>query len=578
MKKLTTFIIFILGTIIVGAQNYSELFDISPGITQFGVIQSSRDTWDTVFIYQLPQAPPTTTAAETDGNHLYITGWNSAVIHKWDMQGNFIQTFTIDSIDDIRDLAYDGQYYYGACPLTISNIYVLDFDNQVCVDTIQIPYGCRALAYNDDDSVFYSNNWSNDIIVFTHDGTIVDTIFRNAQTHLYASYYGLAYDNWSTGGPYLWAFSQEGPYNGTLVQLELPSGQETGFYKDVGGIALGSVAGGLFTYPDYDSSIAVIGGVMQNAILFGFELAPVTPPPASYDIGGNLSASATSLDEGEVNLYRIHEGSVEEQFTTGVDNSGNYLFTEMIEGDYMIHAKPEAGSITADDYVPTYHDGNIHWEDVSTVYINENSLENDIELVEMSELGNGIGFVNGHVYDISGENEPPVVNAQVMLMNASGECIAIAYTDEEGSFSFNDIALESYGLIVEIPGKVMEPMSFLLTEPEPGLAGVILYVTDGSIMVGIETEFPAATGSISRVYPNPSREQAKLNIMLDKRTTTQIRIVTASGQLVQNNYFDLNSGQNQIILDLKNLKRGLYYVILESDNGLIQTRKLIKTK
>ena len=276
MKKITAIALLLLGIHGLLAQDNTTWLDVSPQQTIHGLFEENLSPWDIFFIYPLPQAPPPTTAAETDGNHLYITGWNSEVMHKWDMLGNLLQTFTIDSIDDIRDLAYDGQYYYGASPLGISNIYVLDFDNQVCVDTIKVPYGCRSLAYNDDDSVFYSNNWSSDIIVFKHDGTIVDTL--PVSNHLYGSYYGLAYDNWSPGGPYLWAFSQDGPNQATLIQLELPSGEETGFYKDLSYLSYG-LAGGLFTYPDYDSSIAVIGGVMQNESLFGLELAPLSPPP-----------------------------------------------------------------------------------------------------------------------------------------------------------------------------------------------------------------------------------------------------------------------------------------------------------
>jgi len=299
MKKIVI-IILVIGAQYLIAQDNHNWLDTAPYANTELPVTVNRDVWDTVFVYTLPPPYPTKTAAETDGNYIYVTGWNTPEIFRYDMQGILLDTFMIDSIDDIRDLAYDGQYYYGASPTTISNIYVIDFDNEICIDTIQVPYACRSLAYNDDDSVFYSNNWDTDIIVFDHNGTIVDTLVRSSQTHLYASYYGLAYDNWSPGGPFLWAFSQEGANSGTLVQLELPSGHETGFYKDVGSLALGSIAGGLFTYPDYDSSRAVIGGVMQNELMFGFELGPANPPPT-----GCYSASflhGTLHDSNDVQL------------------------------------------------------------------------------------------------------------------------------------------------------------------------------------------------------------------------------------------------------------------------------------
>jgi hypothetical protein len=393
-------------------------------------------------------------------------------------------------------------------------------------------------------------------------------------TGIYEHYYGFAYDNWSAGGPYLWGFSQKSPGQHYIVQMKLPNCTETGIVYDAGPLCY-SVAGGLFTYPDYDSSRVVIAGVNQNCCLFGLELAPLLPPPDSLNIGGAVTAGTSSLDVGEVGLYRYEFGVVADQFTTDIDDQGNFLFTGMNEGNYMIHAKPGMASAFADSYVPTYYGGQVHWENVSTSYFAANSYDNDIELVEMAGLGSGIGSASGIVFEIITDAEIPLEDAQVMLLNANDECIAVEYTDIDGVFSFGDIALETYGLLVEIPGKTMEPMSFSLTELEPGLSDIFLYVMDGSIMLGIEEELSSWIEHVSNIYPNPARNQTSLNIRLDEASSLQVKVFSLSGQQMQQQLFELNKGQNLVNLDLQKLSSGVFYVTLGFNNEFTLTRKLL---
>jgi len=162
-----------------------------------------------------------------------------------------------------------------------------------------------------------------------------------------------------------------------------------------------------------------------------------------------------------------------------------------------------------------------------------------------------------------------------MLLNANEECISVVYTDMEGAFSFGDIGLETYGLLVEIPGKTMEPMSFTLTELEPGLSDIFLYVTEGSIMVGIEEELPSWIEYVSNIYPNPARKQTNLNIRLDEASRLRVRIFSLSGQQMQQELIELKKGQNLINLDLQKLNSGVFYVTLEFNNEFTLTRKLL---
>jgi hypothetical protein len=577
MKKITLILMLVLGIQYLNAQTESLLLDKSPNISSINHPEEILDMWETIFQYQMPDPMQyyCSTGAETDGNYYYVGAWNGPEILKYDWEGIQVEVFTIPGVPSIKDMAYGGQYFYSGLPNT-NNMQVLDLENKTLVQIVTLPFIVRAIAYNDDLDVFYANDWNDDIKVFTADGTILDTIPLNTT---YGYYYGFAYDNWSEGEPYLWGFSNEGSGAATLVQMELPTGVETGFVMDLDYLSLNgpivSPAGGLFIHPDSANNVVILGGLLQNDVLFGLELVSLTPPPAFFEIGGGVTAGTSSLDEGEVGLYRYEFGAVSDQFTTDIDDLSNYLFTGMNEGNYMIHAKPGMASFFANAYVPTYHGGQVHWEDVSTSYFAANSYDNNIELVEMAALIGGIGSVSGKVFELTTDAEIPLEDAQVMLLNANDECIAVEYTDIDGAFSFGDIALETYGLLVEIPGKTMDPMSFTLTELEPGLSDIFLYVTEGSIMLGIEDELPSWIEHVSNIYPNPARNQTSLNIRLDEASRLHVRIFSLSGQQMQQQLFELNKGQNLVNLDLQKLNSGVFYVTLEFNNEFTLTRKLL---
>ena len=252
MKKITLILLLVLGMQYLHAQTENLYYDISPNVSNVNHQAEMLNPWETIFQYQMPDPSQyyCSTGAETDGNYYYVGAWNGPEILKYDWEGSQVEVFTIPGVPSIKDMAYDGQYFYSGLVNT-NNMYVLDLENKTLVQIVTLPFLVRAIAYNDDLDVFYANDWSDDIKVFTADGTILDTIPLNTTT--YGFYYGFAYDNWSEGGPYLWGFSNEGISVATLVQMELPTGEETGFVMDLDYLSMNgsitSIAGGLANLP-----------------------------------------------------------------------------------------------------------------------------------------------------------------------------------------------------------------------------------------------------------------------------------------------------------------------------------------
>jgi hypothetical protein len=241
---------------------------------------------------------------ETDGMYIYTSIWSgTGQFEKYDAQGNFIEEFTIAAAAGCRDIAYNGTYFYGGAAST--TIFEMDFDAQTMVSTFTGPAAARAIAYNDDDDTFYCNNWSDNITKFDMSGANLGSFPVGP---IGASYYGFAYDNVS-GGTFLWGYAQAGANTNELVQIELPSGTETGTYFDVGTVidpAGSGIAGGLAIDGMLVPDVYTLVGNMQGISLFGLELMANTGL-LGYNVYYSLDGGAFELLDFTTATSYTHE-------------------------------------------------------------------------------------------------------------------------------------------------------------------------------------------------------------------------------------------------------------------------------
>ncbi len=244
--------------------------------------------WDLQFVFDVQTFSGATdnAGAEFDGTYFYVTGFATNLIHKYDVSGKLLESFSIPGVSNLRDLAFDGTYMYGG--RVENQIYQMDFRNKTLLGTIPSPVPVRHIAYHADADAFFVGDNATAIALVDRNGAVLQTI--PAAVHQGNGTYSSAYDNVSPGGPYLWIFSQNGTVvdppmqrPNTITQLQLPSGQPTGFAYDVVPDLAGNgvlLAGGLFISPGIVPGKVTIGGVAQittGDVLFGYELTDAGP-------------------------------------------------------------------------------------------------------------------------------------------------------------------------------------------------------------------------------------------------------------------------------------------------------------
>jgi len=214
-----------------------------------------------------------TFGAEWDGIYFWSTGGNSFLdpnqLYQYDFDGNLVAQFDqpLDgSSSGIRDLAFDGTYLYGG---NESAFYQIDPSDGTMTQLFENTFGqtITALAWVPVYNAFYSKNQGSDLIKFTMDGTLLETIPVTGADNVS----GAAWDN--TGNK-LWLFNQSGSPQSTFLEYDIVANALTGVTQQVETVGGSStqMSAGAFYATDMVPGFAVLGGSTQGSPNMAFAM------------------------------------------------------------------------------------------------------------------------------------------------------------------------------------------------------------------------------------------------------------------------------------------------------------------
>ncbi|MBN1971563.1 MAG: choice-of-anchor J domain-containing protein [Candidatus Delongbacteria bacterium] len=261
---------------------------------------ASKELWDILGTFNTQVAA--FQAVATDGTYIYTTKWSgTGDFEKYDMDGTFVEAFTIAGAAAIRDFAYDGEYFYGSAAGT--TMFKIDMETQSLVESISVSGvdGIRHLTYSPDTDTFWGGNWAS-LYEFNRTGSVLQSVsgIENA--------YGSAYDPYSAGGPFLWIFHQGGS-GAVIAQFDIASSAYTGVSYDCianvpGTVAGTSIAGGAEATELYTpGKFALLANIQQDPnMIVAFELCDTAPEdapgaPTNFTaVPGSMGALTADLD------------------------------------------------------------------------------------------------------------------------------------------------------------------------------------------------------------------------------------------------------------------------------------------
>jgi hypothetical protein len=335
------------------------------------VFDIKRNFGDLLFSYDATAITGSTSlfGVNTDGTYFYITNYSNTDIYKLDLDGTYIETLIIPSVTDLRDLAYDGTYFYGGKKEMY--FWEMDFDSQSLISTTNTLMQIRGMTYDPLNDGFWVNNVTTDLRFINRIGMQQDIIPSPGYMM------GVAYDGFSDGGPYLWCFRGiNGPVQDCWIeQIDIATGEPTGVEIQVNDDLGDGYAGGLFCSDQIIPGKVVLGGIISQDtkdVIFGYEIksdgwATITENatgtiPAGGSVEMTVELNATGMEVGEEHHCDIvieHDGSDSTDVIIPVTMIVSYDVDDPpIHTSFINHfPNPATGSVEIDYSVPQIHEG-----------------------------------------------------------------------------------------------------------------------------------------------------------------------------------------------------------------------------
>ncbi len=359
MKKL---FFFLICSISISAFSQSDKVEIAPNANLDP--QAAVETDSIVATWTFPCAAFIGEyGVNTNGVDIYVSQWLDDSIARYNDQGNVLETFVVPGVGHVRDMAFDGQYYYGS-PNDFF-FYVLDLDNKTLINTVNVSFKIRGLTYDPIENVLWaSEHWTPHVYKMDLQGNILDQWMPSGVTM--ESISGLAIDNVTSGGPYLWGFSQEGS-GAMIIRYDIAAQAQSGTIIDVTQLpGVTSIAGGLFISEMLLDDSPLMGGMIQNDMVFAFDLAyantlvniesnemlpemEIYPNPVTDVL--NVSLSKVDADYACAIFNQAGQKIQEGSLRAGQDGKLSFNTSDLPAGVYFVNIKSSKGLYISKKFV-----------------------------------------------------------------------------------------------------------------------------------------------------------------------------------------------------------------------------------
>ncbi|MCU0347122.1 MAG: T9SS type A sorting domain-containing protein [Saprospiraceae bacterium] len=260
--------------------------------------------------------------------------------------------------------------------------------------------------------------------------------------------------------------------------------------------------------------------------------------------------------------------------------AATYDFGTWPAGQYLTKATLDPASPYAATYLPTYHYASLLWNEADIITLPNHWWQTPNIIMQDGQNLNGSGGISGLVTEgdgltANGDGERsgnPRPNTSVLLFDTNEQAVRHTVTNELGEYSFANLTLGTYQVMVEIVGEEQVDRWVSLTAANPISSGNDFEVTPDGIVLGIAEILESGSLQLS---PNPTASE--LNIWLESSVNleAQISVARLDGTKVLSQRSQLAKGRQRIKLDVEGLPSGLYLVQVASGSG-VAAAKFVK--
>jgi PKD repeat protein len=295
----------------------------------------------------------------------------------------------------------------------------------------------------------------------------------------------------------------------------------------------------------------------------------VTVGETTFNLYGTVYAGNSPVDHGIIYLYRSAEGvmTLADSKEFG-DSTGYYWFNNVTAGHYYIKAELLPSSSYFGSFAPTYYEHSVNWNSANLIELGQPNNPYNFHMVEIGGYGEGPGIVNGTITEgakINGSGVG-VPNVEVLLLDKDNIPLTYTLTDNNGQFSFTDVAYGQYVVYPEVTGKVTAPAAIWLTLTNNTIT-TDFSMSGSNIIFGINDNLPQYISAISNIFPNPMSVNGKITITTTRDLNLVISVLDLTGQTVKEISPKLSRGENIVSFNISGLASGCYFLRITSEDG-----------
>jgi hypothetical protein len=185
---------------------------------------------------------------------------------------------------------------------------------------------------------------------------------------------------------------------------------------------------------------------------------------------------------------------------------------------------------------------------------------------------------------LSNDNNLLPVHFISVNANCEGNKVLLKWkTAQEQNSSRFDIERSVDGIRWTVVGNVPASnnsnteIDYYFTDNNPqqnGFYRIAEYDLDGKVQYSIVVRSLCDTTDLFKLWPNPVREMAFINIVSNSGSQAMIKIFDSKGALVKEQKYTLSQGNNQLSIDMRSLTNGIYSLSVNWNNG--QMKKTVQ--
>lgn len=334
-------------------------------------------------------------------------------------------------------------------------------------------------------------------------------------------------------------------------------------------------------YGMYKVNLTIVAEINGNEIVSYISKYVHIARISFYHMGGHCKVDQFPVDKGQAILYRVDEDEVLIPFDTTAlnDTLGHYYFYQVPEGNYCIKTQPNKNSEFYGTMMPTYYGDSEFWSSAKIIKHNHTDFEYHVNLVESSGLPAGDGQISGKITFTSTDRDGNAYNSSgvpIYLLDAFNNPMGYQYSNENSSFSFDNLAMGTYWIYPEVTGFDLNKEIIELSEVIPVIKDVDILINTDAVYLIFPDVAELHDNYVSQPYPNPASNLVSIEVNAKNNKNLKLEVIDLQGKTWISETLNLKSGLNKNSIQTSMLTPGIYFLRLTAD-GLTRERKVVIT-